>query len=73
MSKAASDYGTVLDSDQAAITWSPAEGFRLLFPNYADDSEVPEPVLALAALIVKLDDEIFLQELVDEFSSVERN
>ncbi len=72
-SAAYSDRGMVLASDQAAITWSPREGFTFLFPHYADDAEVPKPVVALAVLAMKLQDETYLLELVDEFSSELKN
>jgi hypothetical protein len=67
MSESHSDQGTVLQRDQAAITWSKSDGFTFLMPDYPDDAEVPEPVIVLAALITKLDDEEFRRALIEDF------
>jgi hypothetical protein len=61
------DHGTVLKPDQAAITWSPDDGFAFVMPLYPDDAEVPEPVIAMAALLSKLDDGDFVRRLIRDF------
>ena len=67
MSHAHSDHGTVLKPDQAAITWSTSDGFNFLMPNYEDDQDVPDAVVALAHLAMKLHDDLFVRQLVEEF------
>lgn len=66
ITRAHSDHGTVLRQDQAAITWSPEDGFCFLMPEYPEDTTVPPPVLAMAVLLTKLGDDDFVQSLVNE-------
>jgi hypothetical protein len=63
-----SDHGSVLRRDQAAITWSPQDGFCFLMPEYPEEAHVPPPVLAMVMLFTKLGDDEFVQSLLDEIT-----
>lgn len=42
------------------------DGFRLLIPKYKDDDEVPDYVMAIVALAMKLRDETYMHALAEE-------
>lgn len=68
-----SDHGTVLKPDEAAIVFTPGEGFSLLMPDFPDDVEVPMEVLLLAAFTVKSSDSEWVAAMIDELKSAPSN
>ncbi|MGL4968194.1 MAG: hypothetical protein ACRC67_43670 [Inquilinus sp.] len=67
--EAHSDHGTVVKQRQAAIVFDEDDGFRFLMPEYGDGEQLPEGVLLLAAVLLKLDDEEWVAAMLEEFRS----
>jgi hypothetical protein len=63
------DHGTILDRRQAALVFDEDDGFKFLMPEYQDDEVVPEGVMLLAAVLLKLNDEEWVAEMLGEFRS----
>lgn len=66
MQDAHSDHGTVLNSNEAALVIEADGGAKLYFPQYKDDEEVPRLVLFLAAVMTKIDDDEWVDEILSE-------
>ncbi len=58
--------GTFLKPDQAALVFS-EEGWKLLMPEYEDDDEVPEFVILMAAISMKLEDRSWVERILEDF------
>lgn len=66
-----SDHGTVLQPDEAALVVSQDGEFQLLLPDYGDDVVVPDIIVALASISMKLDDPDWISSLIAEVFSSE--
>ncbi len=56
------DQGTIIGPNEAALVAEENGELRLILPEYDDDEDVPPMVLLLAAIIVKLKDQDWLDE-----------
>lgn len=66
MQHAHSDHGTVLNSDEAALVIEADGSAKLHIPQYKDDEEVPRLVLLLAAVMTKVEDDEWVDEILSE-------
>ena len=67
--EAHSDHGTVLKPRQAAIVFDEEDGFRFVMPAYGEDEQLPEGVMLLAAVLLRLSDEDWVAAMLEEFRS----
>lgn len=68
------DGRTLLDRGDAALVWSPETGFSLMVPDYPDDHQMADEILALTAVFVRIDkDAEFRKEMADWFKSLPAN
>ncbi len=56
------DQGTIIGPNEAALVAEENGELRLILPEYDDDEDVPPMVLLLAAIIVKLKDQNWLDD-----------
>jgi hypothetical protein len=54
--QAATDHGTVLETDQAALIVDPDGSFRLLFPDIPESAEASRGHALIAAIAMKMSD-----------------
>ena len=64
MPPAHSDHGTVLTPNEAALVVDSGGEARLCLPGYTDDEEVPRHVLFLTAVMMKLGDEVWVDQFI---------
>ncbi len=56
------DQETIIGPNEAALVAEESGELRLILPEYDDDEDVPPMVLLLAAIIVKLKDQDWLDD-----------
>ena len=62
--QAATDHGTVLQSDQAALVVDPDGRFHLLLPDVPEDSATSLSHALIAAIAVKMNDPEWIEGLL---------
>jgi hypothetical protein len=67
--QAATDHGTVLEADQAALVVDPDGGFRLLLPHLPEDSAASLGHALIAAIAVKMNDPEWVEGLLEDLAS----
>ncbi|NKB19287.1 MAG: hypothetical protein GKS01_01970 [Alphaproteobacteria bacterium] len=60
------ESGTVLGADEVALVIKADGAATLCLPDYADDDEVPRHTLFLVALMNKMEDEDWVDEIISE-------
>ena len=70
MQESHSDHGTVVQPNEAALIVTAEGELTMCMPEYADDDEVPFPVMVLTAVWLKMkDDNQWGLELAEEVFS----
>lgn len=67
--QAATDHGTVLQSDQAALVVDPDGSFRLLLPNVPEDSDASLGHALITAIAVKMNDPEWVEGLLADLQA----
>jgi len=67
--QAATDHGTVLAPEQAALVVDPDGSFRLLLPNVAEGAEASDGHALITAIAMKLDDPEWAEGLFAELAA----
>lgn len=62
----ATDHGTVLKPEEAALIVDPEGAPKLLLPNLDEEEDVPRLFLLLAAVCVRMADDEWVDELIEE-------
>lgn len=70
--QAATDHGTVVQADQAALIVDPDGSFRLLLPNAAPDSEASFGHALITAIAVKMNDPEWVEDLMAALEAAAR-
>ena len=55
--------GTLVDADEAALIVGEDGELRLILPDYEDDNDIPPGALLLAAVLVRSDDDDWVNEM----------
>ena len=58
------NLGTALGPDDSALVIDTDGQARLCLPNHGDDDEVPRHILFLTAVMMKLDDEAWVESFI---------
>ena len=66
-----SKNGTILEADDVALVIKSDGAATLCLPDYEDDDEVPRHTLFLVALMNKMKDEDWVDEIVSEILPTE--
>lgn len=67
--QAATDHGTVLQADQAALVVDPDGSFNLLLPDVPADSAASRGHALIAAIAVKLNDPEWVEGLLADLEA----
>lgn len=67
--QAATDHGTVIQSDQAALVVDPDGSFRLLFPDIPVDAEASHGHALIAAIAMKMSDPEWVEGLIADLAA----
>lgn len=60
--------GIKIRPDQCALVWDKKAGWQLFISEYVDTADIPDEVVAMGALIIKLREKNYVQELKDEMN-----
>ena len=55
--------GTLVEAEEAALIVGEDGELRLILPDYEDDNDIPPSALLLAAVLVRSDDEDWVNEM----------
>lgn len=69
---AATDHGTVLEADQAALVVDADGSFRLLLPDMPEHSAAARGVVLIAAIAVKMADPAWIEEMLEVFAQAHK-
>lgn len=64
----ATDHGTVLQADQAALVIDPDGSFRLVFPDIPADAIASDGHALIAAIAMKMSDPEWVEELLADLA-----
>ncbi|MFQ5984491.1 MAG: hypothetical protein ACE5LL_03120 [Alphaproteobacteria bacterium] len=62
----ATDHGTVLKPEEAALIVDVEGAPKLLLPHFDEEEDVPRLFLLLAAVSVKMADDEWVEEMIEE-------
>jgi hypothetical protein len=67
--QAATDHGTVLAAEQAAVVVDPDGTFRLVFPDIEAEAEASHGHALIAAIAMKMSDPEWVEDLLEELAA----